>query len=173
ETTHKVAENSSTTHDWFRLLGAHQATFEKYTNLQINLVLMGNSTESLVYDVLQLNVLHTSHLMIQLARYSRYRSRRSLRVPVNLMIYLMEPRRLRLPDEPQEGRNRSWAVEEFSATYNHLSPAPYGSRSRQALATLIPVGSAHSLSIRSLTAHFYSHLAGELHAFTTDRLIKG
>ncbi|KER28133.1 hypothetical protein T265_04968 [Opisthorchis viverrini] len=31
------------------------------------------STESLVYDVLQLNVLHTGRLMIQLARYSRYR----------------------------------------------------------------------------------------------------
>ncbi|KER22300.1 hypothetical protein T265_09585 [Opisthorchis viverrini] len=54
-----------------------------------------DSTESLVYDILQLNVLHTGRLMIQLARYSRYR----------------------LPDEPQEGRNRSWAVEEFSATF--------------------------------------------------------
>ncbi|KER27614.1 hypothetical protein T265_05338 [Opisthorchis viverrini] len=29
---------------------------------------------------------------------------------------LPETRGLRLPDEPQEGRNRSWAVEEFSAT---------------------------------------------------------
>ncbi|KER23902.1 hypothetical protein T265_08321 [Opisthorchis viverrini] len=29
---------------------------------------------------------------------------------------LTETRGLRLPDEPQEGRNRSWAVEEFSAT---------------------------------------------------------
>ncbi|KER32635.1 hypothetical protein T265_01322 [Opisthorchis viverrini] len=33
-----------------------------------------NSIESLVYDVLQLNVLHTGRLMIQLARYSRYRT---------------------------------------------------------------------------------------------------
>ncbi|KAG5445693.1 hypothetical protein CSKR_111171 [Clonorchis sinensis] len=31
-------------------------------------------------------------------------------------IRLTEIRGLRLPDEPQEGRNRSWAVEEFSAT---------------------------------------------------------
>ncbi|KAG5441174.1 hypothetical protein CSKR_102727 [Clonorchis sinensis] len=31
-------------------------------------------------------------------------------------IRLTETRGLRLPDEPQEGRNRSWAVEEFSAT---------------------------------------------------------
>ncbi|KAG5441170.1 HEAT repeat-containing protein 6 [Clonorchis sinensis] len=31
-------------------------------------------------------------------------------------IRLTENRGLRLPDEPQEGRNRSWAVEEFSAT---------------------------------------------------------
>ncbi|KER33623.1 hypothetical protein T265_00514 [Opisthorchis viverrini] len=35
---------------------------------------MRDSTESLVYDVLQLNVLHTGRLMFQLARYSRYRS---------------------------------------------------------------------------------------------------
>ncbi|KAG5448398.1 hypothetical protein CSKR_109674 [Clonorchis sinensis] len=31
-------------------------------------------------------------------------------------IRLTETRGLRLPDEPQEGRNRSWAVEEVSAT---------------------------------------------------------
>ncbi|KER21735.1 hypothetical protein T265_15022, partial [Opisthorchis viverrini] len=48
--------------------------FEKYTHLQINLVFTRDSTESLVYDILQLNVLHTGHLMFQLARYSRYRS---------------------------------------------------------------------------------------------------
>ncbi|KER24463.1 hypothetical protein T265_07889 [Opisthorchis viverrini] len=29
---------------------------------------------------------------------------------------LMETQRLRLPDESQEGRNRSWVVEEFPAT---------------------------------------------------------
>ena len=41
---------------------------------------------------------------------------------------LTETRGLRLPDEPQEGRNRSWAVEQFSATlsvvhykYKHVS----------------------------------------------------
>ncbi|KAG5441581.1 hypothetical protein CSKR_113167, partial [Clonorchis sinensis] len=32
------------------------------------------------------------------------------------IIRLTEIRGLRLPDKPQEGRNRSWAVEEFSAT---------------------------------------------------------
>ncbi|KER33661.1 hypothetical protein T265_00547 [Opisthorchis viverrini] len=47
--------------------------FEKYTHLQINLVLTGDSIESLVYDVLQLNVLHTGYLMFQLAQYSGYR----------------------------------------------------------------------------------------------------
>ncbi|KAG5454029.1 hypothetical protein CSKR_102060, partial [Clonorchis sinensis] len=60
--------------------------------------------------------------------------RHSPRVSVNLMFYLnpmyfanfvqfgftwdmrlTETRGLRLPDEPQEGRNRSWAVEEFPA----------------------------------------------------------
>ncbi|KER27001.1 hypothetical protein T265_13887, partial [Opisthorchis viverrini] len=51
-----------------------EVIFEKYTHLQINLVFTGDSIESLVYDVLQLNVLHTDRLMIQLARYSRYRS---------------------------------------------------------------------------------------------------
>ncbi|KER21238.1 hypothetical protein T265_10398 [Opisthorchis viverrini] len=48
--------------------------FSKYTNLQINLVFARDSNESLVHDNLQLNVLHTGRLMIQLARYSRYRS---------------------------------------------------------------------------------------------------
>ncbi|KER28660.1 hypothetical protein T265_04535 [Opisthorchis viverrini] len=38
----------------------------KYTHLQINLVPTRDSTESLVYDILQLNVLHTGRLMIQL-----------------------------------------------------------------------------------------------------------
>ncbi|KER34037.1 hypothetical protein T265_00222 [Opisthorchis viverrini] len=47
---------------------------EKYTNLQINLLFTRDSTESLVYDILQMNVLHTGRLMFQLARYSRYRS---------------------------------------------------------------------------------------------------
>ncbi|KAG5452382.1 hypothetical protein CSKR_100807 [Clonorchis sinensis] len=49
------------------------STLEKYTHLQINLVFTGDSRESLVYDVLQLNVLHTGHLMFQLIRYSKYR----------------------------------------------------------------------------------------------------
>ncbi|KER27022.1 hypothetical protein T265_05853 [Opisthorchis viverrini] len=39
-------------------------TLEKYTHLQINLVFTGDSIESLVYDVLQLDVLHTGRLMI-------------------------------------------------------------------------------------------------------------
>ncbi|KER25439.1 hypothetical protein T265_07119 [Opisthorchis viverrini] len=48
--------------------------FEKYTHLQINSVFMRDPTESLVYDILQLNALHTGRLMFHLARYSRYRS---------------------------------------------------------------------------------------------------
>ncbi|KER25644.1 hypothetical protein T265_06934 [Opisthorchis viverrini] len=47
---------------------------KKYTNLQINLVFTRYSTESSFMDILQLNVLHTGHLMIQLGRFSRYRS---------------------------------------------------------------------------------------------------
>ncbi|KER20871.1 hypothetical protein T265_10660 [Opisthorchis viverrini] len=47
---------------------------EKYTHLQINLVFTTDSNESLVYDILDMNMLHTGHLTIQLARYSRYRS---------------------------------------------------------------------------------------------------
>ncbi|KER24170.1 hypothetical protein T265_14475, partial [Opisthorchis viverrini] len=157
ETTHKVAENSSTAHDRLRpswgssgcrsprvsvnlmiYLNPNWNVFEKYTHLQINLVFTRNYTESLVYanlefsafflsyeltiivtsgeevqkdysnqsdvhvdkewenyqkkythlqinlvftrgstdayDILQPNVLHTGHFMIQLARYSRYRS---------------------------------------------------------------------------------------------------
>ncbi|KER22367.1 hypothetical protein T265_09536 [Opisthorchis viverrini] len=46
---------------------------KKYNRLQINLAFTRDSTESLVYDILQLNVLHPSLSMFQLARYSRYR----------------------------------------------------------------------------------------------------
>ncbi|KER22146.1 hypothetical protein T265_09679 [Opisthorchis viverrini] len=50
-------------------------TIDNFTPLQIHLVSTKDSIESLVYDILQLNVLHKGLLMIQLARYSRYRSR--------------------------------------------------------------------------------------------------
>ncbi|KER27732.1 hypothetical protein T265_05288 [Opisthorchis viverrini] len=55
KTTHKVAENFWTAHDRF------------YPS-------WGSSTASLFYDSLQLKVLHTGRLMIQSARYSRYRT---------------------------------------------------------------------------------------------------
>ncbi|KAG5450474.1 hypothetical protein CSKR_103768 [Clonorchis sinensis] len=48
--------------------------FDKYTHLQINLVFTEDSAESLVYDILQLNVLHKGCVVFQLVRYSRYRS---------------------------------------------------------------------------------------------------
>ncbi|KAG5450667.1 hypothetical protein CSKR_108783 [Clonorchis sinensis] len=35
---------------------------------------------------------------------------------ITLNIRLTETQGLRLPDEPQEGRNRSWTAEEFSVT---------------------------------------------------------
>ncbi|KAG5442803.1 hypothetical protein CSKR_112266 [Clonorchis sinensis] len=92
ETTHKVAENSSASHNRFRpywgsvgrrnprvfvnlmfCLNPNWTDCDKYTHLQINLVFKGDSSESLVYEVLQLNVPHTGRLMFQLARYSRYR----------------------------------------------------------------------------------------------------
>ncbi|KER22749.1 hypothetical protein T265_14791, partial [Opisthorchis viverrini] len=58
----------------FALLGTHQ----KYTHLQINLVFTGDSTESLLHDILQLNVLQTGRLMSQLARFLRYRKHSNL-----------------------------------------------------------------------------------------------
>ncbi|KER25167.1 hypothetical protein T265_07329 [Opisthorchis viverrini] len=48
--------------------------------LQINLVFTRDSSESLIYDILQLNVLHTNRLMIQLARYSGFRSLGNLKI---------------------------------------------------------------------------------------------
>ncbi|KER31742.1 hypothetical protein T265_12926, partial [Opisthorchis viverrini] len=63
---------------------------EKYTNLQINLVFTGDSIESLVYDVLQLNVLHTGRLMIQLARYSIYRTQRLPHVSVGTIFKILQ-----------------------------------------------------------------------------------
>ncbi|KAG5445461.1 hypothetical protein CSKR_103727 [Clonorchis sinensis] len=67
-----------------------------------------NPAESLACDVLrQLNVLH------QAASCSSCYDIRDIAIH---NIRLTETRGLRLPDEPQQGRNRSWAVEEFSAT---------------------------------------------------------
>ncbi|KAG5453631.1 hypothetical protein CSKR_111584 [Clonorchis sinensis] len=60
----------------------------KYTHLQINLIFTTDSSESLVYDVLQLNVLHTGHFMFQLVRYSRYRSIFSQRKLLTLDVIL-------------------------------------------------------------------------------------
>ncbi|KAG5441914.1 hypothetical protein CSKR_106356 [Clonorchis sinensis] len=47
---------------------------DKYTHLQTSLVFTRDSSESLVYGVLQLSVLNTGHLMFQLLRYARYRT---------------------------------------------------------------------------------------------------
>ncbi|KAG5441157.1 hypothetical protein CSKR_102747 [Clonorchis sinensis] len=63
-------------------------TSDQYTDLQIDLVFTRDPTESLVYDILQLNVVHTDLLIFQMARYSRDRSRRCSRVSVNPMFYL-------------------------------------------------------------------------------------
>ncbi|KAG5447835.1 hypothetical protein CSKR_102287, partial [Clonorchis sinensis] len=117
ETNRKVAKNSSTAHDRLRpswgssgrrssrvsvnlmfYLNPNWTDCDKYTPLQIKLVFMGDSNKSLVYDVPQLNVLYKGHLIFQLD------------------IRLTETLGLRLPDEPQEGGSRAWAVEEFSAT---------------------------------------------------------
>ncbi|KER22962.1 hypothetical protein T265_09048 [Opisthorchis viverrini] len=51
----------------------------------------------------------------------------SLQMSVYSNIRLTETQRLRLPDEPQEERNRPWAVEAFSATLekNRSAVAPF------------------------------------------------
>ncbi|KER24678.1 hypothetical protein T265_14366, partial [Opisthorchis viverrini] len=79
ETTHMVAENSSTAHDRFRLsssgssgrrsprvsinlmlyLNPNCTDFDKYTHLQINLVFTRYSDESLVYDGINVHVWET------------------------------------------------------------------------------------------------------------------
>ncbi|KER23583.1 LOW QUALITY PROTEIN: hypothetical protein T265_14618 [Opisthorchis viverrini] len=91
ETTHKVAKTSSTAHDRFRptnsgssdsrsplvsvnLMFYLNPNWTNYTHLQSNLFFTRGPTESRVYAILQLNVLHTGRLMFQWARYSEYRS---------------------------------------------------------------------------------------------------
>ncbi|KER26342.1 hypothetical protein T265_14023, partial [Opisthorchis viverrini] len=85
KTSHKVAQNYLTAHDRFYpswgssgrcssrvsvnlmfmfYLNSNCTVFEKYAHLQINFVFTRDSTESLVYGILQLNVLHTRGLMI-------------------------------------------------------------------------------------------------------------
>ncbi|KAG5441999.1 hypothetical protein CSKR_106962 [Clonorchis sinensis] len=49
--------------------------FDRYTHLQINLVFTEGSGESLVYDILQLSLLHAGHLVVHLVRFSRYRTK--------------------------------------------------------------------------------------------------
>ncbi|KER25288.1 LOW QUALITY PROTEIN: hypothetical protein T265_14237 [Opisthorchis viverrini] len=76
ETTHKVAENGSTAHDrlcpsWGSSGRRSQPNVllepkvQEIYSFQITLVFTRDSTESLVYDILQLNVLHTGRHMIQ------------------------------------------------------------------------------------------------------------
>ncbi|KER29273.1 hypothetical protein T265_04111 [Opisthorchis viverrini] len=76
EATHKCTEISSTAHNrfcpsWgssdrrsrrvsFNYLNPNWTVFEKHTHLQINLVFTADSTEPLVYNILQLNVLGLS-----------------------------------------------------------------------------------------------------------------
>ncbi|KER23916.1 hypothetical protein T265_08283 [Opisthorchis viverrini] len=55
---------------WYRKGDFQTSTLDE--DFVLNLVFTKESTESLVYDILQLNVLHTGRLMFQLARRSRY-----------------------------------------------------------------------------------------------------
>ncbi|KER23578.1 hypothetical protein T265_08570 [Opisthorchis viverrini] len=115
--------------------------FLNESNSQIDLVFTRDSGESLVYDILQLKVLHTGRPMFQLHIFIKETThkvaensptahdlfrpftsgsggRRSSRISVNLMIYL-NPNRTVLENNTHLQsiwRNRSWAVEEFSAT---------------------------------------------------------
>ncbi|KAG5441678.1 hypothetical protein CSKR_103186 [Clonorchis sinensis] len=67
-----VTDSPAPTH--WRLTDVQPTCCDRHTHLQINLVFTGDLSESLVYDVLQTNVLHTGRLMFQLVRYSRDRS---------------------------------------------------------------------------------------------------
>ncbi|KAG5453879.1 hypothetical protein CSKR_108595 [Clonorchis sinensis] len=114
---------------------------DECTHLQINLVFTEDSSKSLVYDVLQLNVLHKDCSFLQkvfdnTGVVSWDQVKRNPQIFANpkfclnlhkvlkytllethlvFNLRLTESRGLRLPVEPQEGRNRSWAVKEFSA----------------------------------------------------------
>ncbi|KER28575.1 hypothetical protein T265_04619 [Opisthorchis viverrini] len=87
ETTHKVAENSSTADDRFHPSWGSSGRCSP--RVSVNLMLNPRRAKPLVGCPRAFNDLNTR---------------------------LTETRGLRLPDEPQEGRYRSWAVEEFSAT---------------------------------------------------------
>ncbi|KAG5452886.1 hypothetical protein CSKR_107431 [Clonorchis sinensis] len=128
----------------FRNVFAQRTSIRKYYHLQINLVFMEYSSEYLVTGVLQLNV-HKGRFIFQLVRYSKYRTifswrklltrlLKTLRQPATGFalleavisrisnqlkhenIKLTYTRGSRLPYEPQEGRNRSWAVESLQQT---------------------------------------------------------
>ncbi|KAG5452188.1 hypothetical protein CSKR_104288 [Clonorchis sinensis] len=90
DTTHKGVENSSTAHD--RLLPSWDSSGRRNPRVSVNLVfyLNPNCTKLAKYT-------HSHYA------YTMYRE-----------ISLTETRGFRLPDESQEGRSRSWAVEEFS-----------------------------------------------------------
>ncbi|KAG5454321.1 hypothetical protein CSKR_109227, partial [Clonorchis sinensis] len=90
---HNIAENFSIKHDRFRAswdssgrhspqvsvnlmfyLNPHCTELDKNAHSHVDWVFTEDSSESLVYGVVQLNVLHRGRLMFQLVRCSRYRS---------------------------------------------------------------------------------------------------
>ncbi|KER32875.1 hypothetical protein T265_01161 [Opisthorchis viverrini] len=73
-------EHDSAEHALFEISTIGNLACSNHTHLQINLVSTRDSIESLLHDILQQNVLHTGHLMFQLARYSRYRSTLGFRI---------------------------------------------------------------------------------------------
>ncbi|KER29782.1 hypothetical protein T265_03691 [Opisthorchis viverrini] len=111
ETTHKVAENSSTAHDRFHpswgssdrrsprvsvnlmfYLNPNWTVFEKYTHLQINLVYTRDSTESLVYDMesfSQEDFILDRHLDLEVERSPRGAEKLAYRyLPEGLVEYI-------------------------------------------------------------------------------------
>ncbi|KAG5454946.1 hypothetical protein CSKR_105883 [Clonorchis sinensis] len=105
----KGAENSSTAHHRFHPFWGSSGRRSPRVSVNLMFYLKPNCTKLAKY----------THLHIQLPgniTNERFSWVQNECISLTPNIRLTETRGLCLPDEPQEGRNRSWAVEEFSAT---------------------------------------------------------
>ncbi|KAG5454347.1 hypothetical protein CSKR_108937, partial [Clonorchis sinensis] len=114
-------------------------------------------TGSALFDISDISIRNA--LFIRLLKILRQPTTGFALLGAHQNIRLTETREMRLPDEPQEGRNRSWAVEELSAALWVVQIIEQGSK------TLICI-SFTKLNIRLLLERVFLNFSGYSLTFT-------